>query len=74
MDTLTTQQWVILGVIFGAGFILGLILRSGGAKWRHKYDAEREAHLTLRRDYDAHLARHNEALPIERDTLRTGSF
>jgi hypothetical protein len=72
--TLTTEQWVVLAVIFAAGLFIGLMLRSGGAKWRRLYEAEHDAHLALRRDYDAHLARHNESRPIERDTLRTGSF
>jgi hypothetical protein len=71
---LSTDQWVFIAIIFAAGLMIGLLLRSGGAKWRAKYQAERDAHLRLRRDYDAHLARHKEALPVERDRLRSGSF
>lgn len=74
MSTLTSDQWIIIAIIFVAGVILGLILRSGGAKWRRKYDIERAEHQMLRREYDAHLKRHKEASPVERDTLRAGSF
>ncbi len=74
MSTLTSDQWIIIAIIFIAGLILGLILRSGGAKWRRKYDIEHAEHQTLRREYEAHLKRHKEAIPVERDTLRAGSF
>jgi uncharacterized membrane-anchored protein YhcB (DUF1043 family) len=74
MSTLTTDQWTIIAIIFVAGLLLGFVLRSGGSKWRRKYELEHTAHATLRREYDAHLARHNEARPVERETLRAGSF
>ena len=74
MGALTTEQWIVLAVIFGAGLILGLVLRSGGAKWKRLYENEHTAHVALRRDYDTHLARHREATPVEHDTLRSGSF
>jgi uncharacterized membrane protein YciS (DUF1049 family) len=73
MATLTNDQWIIIAIIFAAGLIIGLILRSGGANWRMKYEAERNAHTQLRRDHDA-LLTHHEALPVERDRLRSGSF
>jgi hypothetical protein len=74
MSALTTDQWTIIAIIFFAGLLLGFVLRSGSAKWRRKYEIEHAAHLTLRREYDAHLARHNEPRPVERDTLKAGSF
>ncbi len=74
MASLTNDQWIIIAIIFAVGMLMGLTLRSGGAKWRTKYEAERDAHAQLRKDYDAHLARHKEALPVERDRLRSGSF
>ena len=74
MEAITTENWIVLGVIFAAGLILGLILRSGGSKWRRMYDNEHSAHLALRRDYDAHIARHADTRPVEHDTLRSGSF
>ena len=74
MATLTNDQWIIIAIIFAVGLLMGLTLRSGGAKWRTKYEAEKTAHAALRRDYDAHLARHKDALPGEQDRLRSGSF
>ena len=74
MATLTNDQWIVIAFIFLAGTLLGLWLRSGGAKWRVKYQAEHDAHTALRRDYDALLKRHETVRPADRDTLRTGSF
>ena len=74
MASLTNDQWIIIAVIFGVGLIIGFMMRSGGGKWRTKYEAERDAHAQLRKDYDSHLARHKEAMPAERDRLRSGSF
>jgi hypothetical protein len=75
MSYLTNEQWIVLAVIFGAGLILGLLLRSGGSKWRRLYNAEHDAHVALRRDYDKHLANHNNVRAVDdRDTLRSGSF
>ena len=74
MEAITTGSWIVLGVIFAAGLILGLILRSGGGKWRRKYENEHNAHVALRRDYDAHLARNTDTRPVAHDTLRSGSF
>lgn len=74
MDALTTEQWAVLAVIFAAGLILGLLLRSGGSKWKRLYQAEHDQHVALRRDYDAHVARHRDATVAEHDTLRSGSF
>ena len=74
MSALTTDQWTIIAISFVAGLLLGFFLKPGGAKWRRKYELEHVEHTTLRREYAAHLARHNEAKPVERDTLRAGSF
>ncbi len=75
MSNITADPWVVFAIIFAIGFVFGFILRPGGAKWRRKYEIERAAHGTLRREYDAHLARHAEpARPIEHDTLKSGSF
>ena len=77
----TTNQWAIVALVFVAGWLLGLMSRSSGKRWRRDYEREREAHLALRRDYDAHLARYpvvatttTAATPIEAETARTGAF
>ena len=69
-----TQQLIVTLCVFVAGFAIGLILRSGGTNWKRMYRDEHAAHVALRRDYDAHLARHVETRTGDHDTLRAGSF
>ncbi|AYJ87235.1 hypothetical protein D3Y57_16465 [Sphingomonas paeninsulae] len=58
MPAFTTNQWAVVVLVLVAGWLLGLMSRSGGAKWRRAYEEERESHLALRRDYEAHLQQH----------------
>jgi hypothetical protein len=76
MNDLTTQQLIIIGAIFAIGLILGFMLKPSGAKWRRLYEAEHDAHVRLRADYDRVLDSRpaTPASPTERQTLRTGSF
>jgi len=60
MVDFTTNEWAVVLLVLVAGYLLGLMSRSGSAKWRRQYEAERDAHHALRRVYDAHLQRHNE--------------
>ncbi len=53
----TTNQWAIVALVLVAGWLLGLMSRSGGGRWRRDYEAERAAHLSLRREYDDYRAR-----------------
>jgi hypothetical protein len=62
MTNFTTDQWIILGLVFLLGLLVGVWLTSGGrAKWKRRYndevtarkaletrDKEREAHWTTR--------------------------
>ena len=43
----------ILALVLVAGWLLGLMSRSGGGRWKRAYEDERTAHAKLRRDYDA---------------------
>jgi len=76
--TFTTNQWAVLGLVLVAGWLLGMMSRSGGGRWKRAYQDERDAHLALRRDYDNHLKQHPFVQPVgERDgdgSLRTGGF
>ena len=58
MDFFTPNQWAVVALVLVAGWLLGLMSRSNGSRYRTEYEREREAHLALRRDYDTHLARH----------------
>ena len=45
MPSFTTNQWAILFLVLLLGWLLGLISRSGGAKWRRAFEAERDARI-----------------------------
>lgn len=55
----TTNQLAILFLVLLLGWLLGLISRSGGAKWRRAYEAERDARATEQRDHGVALAAAN---------------
>ncbi len=52
MPRLTTDQWAILFLVLVLGWLLGLVSRTGGKKWKRAYEAERDA----RADEQAELA------------------
>lgn len=45
----TTAQFIVLALVLVAGWLFGLASHTGGAKWRNRYAAERDAHATNRR-------------------------
>lgn len=55
----TTNQLAILFLVLLLGWLLGLVSRSGGAKWRRAYEAERDARIEEQRAHDAALATAN---------------
>ncbi|UVO53345.1 hypothetical protein [Sphingomonas sp. SUN039] len=73
MESFTGNGWFILGLTLVIGWLLGLLSRSGGAKWKKAYETERSAHLALRKDYDAHLKRHGEVVAAGQP-VQTGAF
>lgn len=52
----STNEWAILFLVLVLGWLLGLISRAGGAKWRRAYEAERDARIEDKRDHDAAIA------------------
>ena len=50
-----TNEWVILFLVLLLGWLLGLVSRSGGAKWRRAYEAERDARIEEQREHAAAL-------------------
>jgi hypothetical protein len=60
MTTFTTDQWVILGLVFLLGFLIGAWLTSGGrSKWKTRYNAEvteRKALETRLKEREAEFA------------------
>jgi uncharacterized membrane-anchored protein YhcB (DUF1043 family) len=64
MPAFTPDQWLILGLVFLLGLVIGMMLMAGG-KWKRRYREE----VTLRED----LQKENVQLrkdAAEMDTLR----
>ena len=59
MTPFTLNQWAVLLFVLILGWLLGLMSRSGGGKWRRSYEAERSDALRMRADSDARLATAN---------------
>jgi predicted flap endonuclease-1-like 5' DNA nuclease len=57
MPEFTTNQWAILFLVLVLGWLLGLISRSGGKKWKRAYQAERDARIEEQRELEAARAR-----------------
>jgi predicted flap endonuclease-1-like 5' DNA nuclease len=71
MPTFTTQQWVILFLVFVLGWLLGLLSRSS-KKWRRAYEAERDARVEEQREHAAALEA-SEARVVELERERTAA-
>ena len=71
----TPAFWLILGLTLVLGWVLGLMSRSGGGRWRRELAAEREAHARTKRDYEARIAeleRHRATAAPATAELRPG--
>jgi len=62
MPAFTTNQWAILFLVLVLGWLLGLISRSGGAKWRRAYEAERDARVEEQREHNVALTAANDRI------------
>ncbi|HEY0270909.1 MAG TPA: hypothetical protein VGC10_07965 [Sphingomonas sp.] len=51
----TANQWAILGLVLILGWLLGLLSRSGGARWRRAFEDER----TIRQKAESRLSAAN---------------
>ena len=77
MESFTSNGWFILGLMLVIGWLLGLLSRSGGGKWKAAYNREHAAHLALRKEFDDHLKQHAVVAPVratDQVPLRTGAF
>jgi hypothetical protein len=52
----TTETWMILGLTLALGWLLGLMSRSGGKKWKRELHREREEHKSAIRNRDEQIA------------------
>jgi hypothetical protein len=64
MVTFTVNQWAILFLVLVLGWLLGMMSRSGGARWRAAAAEERAARERVESERDAARARIAE---LERD-------
>ena len=54
MLSFTSDQWVIIALIFVLGLLVGAFLFSGGGrKWKHRYNAEVDRRVDLEKNYAA---------------------
>jgi predicted flap endonuclease-1-like 5' DNA nuclease len=53
----TPNQWAIVGLVLVLGWLLGLLSRSGGARWRREARAENAARIEAERRLEAANAR-----------------
>jgi hypothetical protein len=52
----TTETWMILGLTLALGWLLGLMSRSGGKRWKRDLLREREEHKAAIRNRDEQIA------------------
>ena len=57
MIEFSTEQWAILFLVLVLGWLLGLLSRSGGKKWKRAYEAERDARADEQAELEAARAR-----------------
>ena len=57
MPEFTTSQWAVLFLVLVLGWLLGLLSRSGGKKWKRAYEAERDARADEQAELEAARAR-----------------
>lgn len=73
MTTFNPDQWIILGLVFVLGLLIGMWLTSGGRrKWKTRYNEEVERRKTLEtdlKDREAHWATREKEWR-EQDSLR----
>lgn len=73
----TGNTWAVLGLTLVIGWLLGLLSRSGGRKWKDAYNRERALHEALRKDHESLLKQQlaqTAHSPSAVDPVRTGAF
>ena len=70
MLNFTTDQWIIILLVFLLGLLVGgFIFSGGGRKWKHRYNTEADRRAELER---VHAEREKEWR--ERDSLRAAAL
>lgn len=53
----TANQWAIVALVLVLGWLLGMLSRSGGARWRRAYEEERDTRIAIEKREAAHRER-----------------
>ena len=73
MVSFTSEQWIILALIFALGLLVGAFLTAGGrTKWKTRYKSEVDRREALEREHDERRRDWDEREKEwrERDSLR----
>lgn len=77
MIAFTSDQWVILTLVFLLGLLIGAFLFAGsGRKWKHRYRSEVDRRETLEREHGEHHRQweDREKEWREQDSLRAAAI
>ena len=73
----TSDQWIILALVFVLGLLIGAFLFTGtGRKWKHRYNSEVGRREELERDHAEHRRQFDEREKEwrEQDSLRAAAI
>jgi hypothetical protein len=77
MIAFTSDQWVILALVFVLGLLVGAFLFAGsGRKWKHRYRSESERREAIEREHAEHHRQWEEREKEwrEQDSLRAAAI
>jgi hypothetical protein len=77
MIAFTSDQWIILALVFFLGLLIGAFLFAGsGRKWKHRYRSEVDRRETIEREHAEHHRQFEEREKEwrEQDSLRAAAI
>jgi predicted flap endonuclease-1-like 5' DNA nuclease len=75
MPAFSTNEWIVMFLVLVVGWLLGLLSRSGGKKWRRAYEHERDQRLAVEKAHATDLATRDERITeLERRPAPAASF
>jgi hypothetical protein len=77
MIAFTSDQWVIIALVFVLGLLVGAFLFAGsGRKWKHRYRSESERREAIEREHAEHRSQWEtrEKEWREQDSLRAAAI
>jgi hypothetical protein len=77
MIAFTSDQWIILALVFFLGLLIGAFLFAGsGRKWKHRYRSEVDRRETIEREHAEHHRQFEEREKEwrQQDSLRAAAI